>query len=106
VVAAPGAGEAPAAGEGAFGYPAQLLAFTALFAALVTVGGLGRRQRPSEAGAGAGAGAGPESSNPGFRFRFRVRKGGGSGPGDGGGPAVRPDAGHPDAPAGPEGGVR
>ncbi|ANW17135.1 DUF3367 domain-containing protein [Streptomyces clavuligerus] len=106
VVAATGAGEAPAAGEGAFGYPAQLLAFTALFAALVTVGGLGRRQRPSEAGAGAGAGAGPESSNPGFRFRFRVRKGGGSGPGDGGGPAVRPDAGHPDAPAGPEGGVR
>ncbi|MFC5152175.1 alpha-(1-_3)-arabinofuranosyltransferase [Streptomyces amakusaensis] len=47
VAAATGAGEAPAAGVGAFGYTAQLLAFVALFAALVTVGGPGRLGRGS-----------------------------------------------------------
>ncbi|MCX4663657.1 alpha-(1-_3)-arabinofuranosyltransferase domain-containing protein [Streptomyces uncialis] len=56
VVAATGAGEAPAAGEGSFGPLAQVLALIALFAALVTVGGGGGGHRRRTAGPAA---AGP-----------------------------------------------
>ncbi|QDY81398.1 alpha-(1-_3)-arabinofuranosyltransferase [Streptomyces qinzhouensis] len=92
VVAATGAGESPAAGEGAFGYAAQLLAFIALFAALVTVGGLGRF------GQAAGSGAG---SGPGFGLRFGAGTGTGAGTGSdaGTGSKAEPDAGVPAAPA-------
>ncbi|MFI2209456.1 alpha-(1-_3)-arabinofuranosyltransferase family protein [Streptomyces sp. NPDC020141] len=65
IVAATGAGEAPAAGQGAFGYAAQLLAFVALFAALVTVGGTGRRGRERDAEDDSGSGSGHASTKPG-----------------------------------------
>ncbi|MFD7547795.1 alpha-(1-_3)-arabinofuranosyltransferase family protein [Streptomyces sp. NPDC059578] len=42
LVAATGAGAPPVAGEGAYGYLAQVLSLIALFAALVTTGGRGR----------------------------------------------------------------
>ncbi|MFH8617736.1 alpha-(1-_3)-arabinofuranosyltransferase family protein [Streptomyces sp. NPDC017979] len=62
IAAATGAGEAPAAGAGAFGHVAQVLAFIALFAALVTVGGLGRFGRTPETDSGSGSGSSPQSS--------------------------------------------
>ncbi|MFD6415408.1 alpha-(1-_3)-arabinofuranosyltransferase family protein [Streptomyces sp. NPDC060194] len=57
VIAAVGAGEAPARDAGAFSPAAQVFALIALVAALVTVGGQGVRARRDEAGT---SGYGPE----------------------------------------------
>lgn len=86
VVAATGAGEPLAAGTGAFGHTAQVLAFIALFAALVTVGAIGRGGR--EPAAEPGSGSGPVS-------RFRLGKGRGTAAAPG---ATREAAGYPDVP--------
>ncbi|MER7344289.1 alpha-(1-_3)-arabinofuranosyltransferase family protein [Streptomyces aurantiacus] len=82
IAAATGAGEAVAADEGAFGHAAQLLAFIALFAALVSV------REPVRGGAAVPVGAAGLGS------------GGSGGPGGPGGPA---GAGGPGGPAGPGG---
>ncbi|WP_323450496.1 alpha-(1-_3)-arabinofuranosyltransferase [Streptomyces yaizuensis] len=89
VAAATGAGEAPAAGEGAFGYAAQFLAFVALFAALVTVGGLGRRGRVPGAASGSGSGADAEADTV-TDMRTHTGTGTGSGSDTGAGPVPAP----------------
>ncbi|MEU6080954.1 alpha-(1-_3)-arabinofuranosyltransferase family protein [Streptomyces sp. NPDC047108] len=80
VAAATGAGEPVAAGEGAFGAPAQVLAVVALAAALVTA------DRPSLARARGGSGDGPGDDGPGEGTDDGP---GNEGPGDDGPPTKR-----------------
>ncbi|MEL3944944.1 alpha-(1-_3)-arabinofuranosyltransferase [Streptomyces sp. LNU-CPARS28] len=99
IAAATGAGEAVAADQGAFGHTAQLLAFIALFAALVSVREGADAQGAAVAGAGGPGAGGPEGAvgagspvGPGVPA---------AGPGSFSGPGGFGDPAGPAGPAGP-----